>query len=110
LRGETVLVQGWEESQAEREFLAPLLGGGVNFQSHAASRQSIMALVGAGFGITIVAEGQTQAGFPGVAFRPIDAPNARVQVDLAWPPESEEPVVGRFVAFMRDAARSRRLL
>lgn len=110
LHVEAILVQGWEESQAEREFLAPLLGGEVNFQSHAASRQSILALVGAGFGIAIMGEGQAQAGFPGVAFRPIDAPNARVQVDLAWPPETEEPAVGRFVAFVRDAARSRRLL
>ena len=41
LRAETVLVQGWDESQAEREFLAPLIGGEASFRSHALSQQSI---------------------------------------------------------------------
>jgi DNA-binding transcriptional LysR family regulator len=106
LSGETILVQGWEESQAEREFLAPLLGAGANFRSHAASRQSILALVAAGFGTAIVAESEAKAGFPRVAFRPIDEPDAFLQLDLGWLPEAEEPAVGRFVAFIRDAARS----
>jgi DNA-binding transcriptional LysR family regulator len=110
LAGQTILVQGWEESQAEREFLAPLLGPEVNFQSHAASRQSILALVSVGFGIAIVAESQARVGFPGISFRPIDEPNAWLEMGLAWPPEVEEPAVGRFVAFIRDEARSRRLL
>jgi DNA-binding transcriptional LysR family regulator len=110
LGGETILVQGWEESQAEREFLAPLLRSGGSFRSHPASGQSILALVGAGFGITIVIESQAAAGFPGIAFRPLDEPDAVLQLDLAWLPEAEEPAVGRFVAFIRDAARSRDLL
>ena len=108
LSGETILVQGWDDSQAEREFLARLLGSDVCFQSSAASRQSILALVAAGFGIAIVTESQA-AGFPAVAFRPIDEPKAVLQLDLAWLPETEEPAVGRFVAFVRDAVRSRGL-
>ena len=36
LRDETILVQGWDESQAQREFFASLLGSGVRFQTHAA--------------------------------------------------------------------------
>ena len=51
LNGETILVQGWDDSQAEREFLAPLLGSEVCFRSHAASRQSLLGLVAGGFGI-----------------------------------------------------------
>jgi len=35
---------------------------------------------------------------------------AWLQVELAWLPTSEDAAVGRFVAFMRDEARSRRLL
>ena len=110
LSGETILVQGWDESQAEREFLTPILGAEVYFRSHAASRQSILALVAANFGIAIVTEGQTGAGFPGVAFRSIDHPAAVLEMELAWLPETEEPAVGRFVAFMRDAVRSRGLV
>ena len=35
---------------------------------------------------------------------------ASIQMVLAWLPELEDATVGRFVAFLRDEARSRRLL
>jgi DNA-binding transcriptional LysR family regulator len=107
LSGETILVQGWEESQAEREFLALILGTEVCFRSHAASRQLLLGLVAGGFGIAIGTESEAAAGFPGVLFRPVDEKDAVLQLELAWLPETEEPAVGRFVAFIRDAVRSR---
>jgi DNA-binding transcriptional LysR family regulator len=110
LGNETILVQGWDESQAQREFFASILGSASKFHAHGASKQTIFALVSAGFGITLAAESQSEATFPGIVFRPIDDPNAWLRIDLAWIPEAEEPAVGRFVAFMRDEARSRRLL
>ena len=110
LSRQTILVQGWEESQAEREFMLPLLDSGADLRSHAASRQTILALVAAGLGAAIVTESEAEAGFRGVAFRPIDEADAVLQLDLAWLPETEEPAVGRFVAFMRYAARSRGLV
>ena len=110
LSGETILVQGWEESQAEREFLATLLGTEVCFRSHAASRQLLLGLVAGGFGIAIGTESEATAGFHGVVFLSVDEQNAVLQLDLAWPPETEEPAVGRFVAFLRDAVRSRGLV
>jgi len=110
LSGETVLVEGWGESQAQREFFASLLGRNVDFQSHAASKQYILAFVAAGFGVTLAAESQAELGFPDVVFRPISEANASFCVNLVWLPECEEPVVGRFVAFMRDEAKDRGLL
>jgi DNA-binding transcriptional LysR family regulator len=110
LTQETILVQGWDESQAERDFLSPRLGEAADLRSQAASKVSILALVAAGFGITVVPQTQAEFGFPGVAFLGIDEPDAVLQVDLAWMPEAEEPALGRFVAFIRDEARSRRLL
>lgn len=110
LSGETILVQGWDESQAEREFLAPILGTEIRFRSHPASRQSLLGLVAGGFGVAIGTESEAAAGFPGVLFRPADEKDAVLQLDLAWLPESEEPAVGRFVAFIRDAVRSRGLV
>jgi DNA-binding transcriptional LysR family regulator len=86
------------------------LGDGVKFSSHPASKESVMALVGAGFGITLVVKGQAEVVFPGVVYKPILEQNAWVQVELAWRPTAEDAAVGRFVAFMRDEARSRRLL
>ena len=110
LRDEVVLVQGWEESQVARELYASFLGSGARFHSHAASKQSVFALVSAGFGITLATAGQAEVAFPGVVFKPIDDPDASVQIVLAWLPELEDATVGRFVAFLRDEARSRRLL
>ncbi len=110
LRGETFLVQGWDESQAARELYASFLGSGARFRTHAASNQTIMALVGAGFGVTLVTKSQAEVRFPGVVFKPIAEKNACLQVELVWVPENEEAVVGRFVAFMRDEARSRKFL
>ena len=110
LAKETILVQGWEESQAQREFYAGLLGSGANFRAHAASKQSVFALVGAGYGITLAVDSQSEATFPDVVFKPIDEPDASLRVDLIWLPELEEPAVGRFVAFMRDECRLRGFL
>jgi DNA-binding transcriptional LysR family regulator len=109
LRRETFLVQGWDDSQSAREFYASVIGRGVSFRSHAASKQAVFALVGAGFGITLATRSQSEVAFPGVVFRPIREENAWVQIELVWSPDAEDPAVGRFVAFMRDAASSRGL-
>ena len=107
---EIFLVQGWNESQVAREFYASLVGSGARFQVHAASKQSVLALVAAGFGITLAVKSQSDVCIPRVVFRHIDEPNAWLRVDLVWLPEIEDPAIGRFVTFMRDEARSRRLL
>jgi len=110
LGGETLLTQGWDDSHSAREFYSSFLGDGVTFSSHPASKQSVMALVGAGFGITLAAQSQAEVVFPGVVYKPILEEDAWVQVELTWRPTTEDATVGRFVAFMRDEARSRRLL
>lgn len=107
---ETVLVQGWDESQAERDLLAPLLGAQACFRSHAVSRQSLLALVAAGYGVAFATESQAASGLAGVVFRPVVEEDAVLRLDLAWLPETEEPAVGRFVAFIRDAVGSRGLV
>jgi DNA-binding transcriptional LysR family regulator len=109
LRNEVFLVQGWDESQVARELYASFLGSGVRFHSHAASKQSVFALVSAGFGITLATASQSEVAFPGVAYKAIEDPDASILVVLAWLPELEDATIGRFVAFLRDEARSRRL-
>jgi DNA-binding transcriptional LysR family regulator len=110
LRDQILLAQEWDDSHSGREFYASLLGDGVKFSSHPASKQSVMALVGAGFGITLAAQSQAEVMFPGVVYKPILEEDAWVQIELAWRPTTEDAAVGRFVAFMRDEARSRNLL
>ena len=110
LKSQTILVQGWEESQAQREFFASLLGSGAKFQVHAASKLSILALVSAGYGVTIAAVSYAETVFPGIVFKCISEPDAMLRMDLVWLPEAEGAVVGRFVSYIRHEARSLRLL
>jgi len=69
-----------------------------------ASILSVLAFVRAGFGITIAAQAYSALKFPGLAFIPIDEDTACLPVSLAWRPESEDPVIGKFVAFVRGWA------
>lgn len=108
LRRETVLVQDWPHSHVTRSFYGSLFGHSAHFTSHFASKHSLFALVAAGFGITLATESQAKMSFPGVAFVPISDENAVVRIALAWMPQSEDPAVGRFIAFVRDEARSLR--
>lgn len=106
LASEIVLVQGWEDAHTQREFYATLLGNGATYQTHPSSKQTIFALIAAGAGVTLATEGQTEVNFPGIVFRPINEDNAWLEFGLIWLVETEDPVIGRFVAFMRDRARS----
>jgi len=110
LREETLLVQGWDESQSARELYASFLGSGAHYIAHAASKQSVLGLVAAGFGITLVTEAQAHVKVPGVIYRSIYEKNAMIHVVLAWVPENESAVVGRFVSFMREFARTNGLV
>jgi DNA-binding transcriptional LysR family regulator len=109
LQRENILIQDWEDSQAGREFYAFVLAAGTNIRAHAASKPSIFALVRAGFGIAFATSAQAEAPVPGVIFKAIDDPGASVEMVLAWNAGLEDPVVGRFVACLRDDAQSRRL-
>lgn len=104
LYDEAILVQDWEDSHATREFYASLIGIGLPLRSHPASKQSVLALVAAGFGLTLVLESQTQVTVPGVAYQQIREENASIDLVLAWAPEAEDAAVGCFVGFMRDHA------
>ena len=50
----------------------------------------------------IVCESMSEVKLPGVCYVEIEEPNACIGVALAWTPEIENPVLGNFVAFMRD--------
>jgi hypothetical protein len=56
VRNERLLTQGWNDNQTAREFFASLMGSGIDFVRHATSKQLILALVAAGYGITLAVE------------------------------------------------------
>ena len=104
LSGETILVQDGREPSRAR-FLVPLLGT-KSVSGACASRQAILASPNF---MRSGRKARRQQGFLVSSSEPVDEKDAVLQLDLAWLPETEEPAVGRFVAFMRDAVRSRRL-
>jgi hypothetical protein len=109
LADETILVQTWVESEEQQVFFDSLLGSGARIQSHATGKH-VCSHLSVPSGITITCRSQSETIFPGVIFKPIDELNAWVRVHLACMPETEDPIVGRFVALVRDVARVRCLL
>jgi DNA-binding transcriptional LysR family regulator len=107
LHGETIFVQEWAQSHAMREFYASMMGIGLPLESVPAGKQTVFSLVSAGFGVTLAQQSQAEITFPGVVFRDVDEPNARVEFCLAWSPNSECAVIGRFIASMRASAAIR---
>lgn len=109
LRDEVVLVHEIGADPLTGEFVLSLLGPGTTLQSHPVSRHGLLALVSAGFGVTLIAESRADFSCSGLVVKPVTETNAWVDVDLTWTPDSEEAVVGKFVAFLRDQARTRSL-
>ena len=106
LARQTLLVQAWENSSVPRELLIAKMGVNARFESHFASQHSVLALVAAGYGVTVVLDMVAGSPVPGVAFRPIDEPDGTTGVVVAWAPGVEDPLIGRFVAFLRDEVRT----
>ena len=96
VRNERLLTQDWNDNQDAREFFASLMGSGIDFVSHATSKQSIVA----GYGITRSPSKASQCSSGrascSVRFR---EPDACVDVSLAWLAEREDAAAGLFVAF-----------
>src|SRR5882672_7423750 len=84
--------------------LPSMIGIGVPFQAQPAGKQTVFSLVAAGFGVTLAQQSQAEVSFPGVVFKVVDEPNARVEFSLAWPHEAEGALIGRFLTSMRAGA------
>lgn len=101
---EVVLLRAETMEGGCREFLAARIPG-AHLHALNASYLSILAFVSAGYGVTITAEAYARLNTTGLNFIPINEKDAHFDVNLAWRPGSEDPVVGKFVAFMRDGAK-----
>lgn len=77
--------------------------GGVaaNIRLHVVSRETLLGLVGAGFGMTVVTESAAGMTVPGVVYRPIEGPDAMIPIRMAWPPGADNPVLRRFLSHVR---------
>ena len=105
MRSLPLLVRSWCGSNAYHELQARLVGAGADFRPHVAGMFNLFNLVSIGEGAVFAMDYHREMGVDGVVFRPIDEPDATISVALAWDPESEDPVTGSFVAFIRDRAK-----
>ncbi|MFO1116533.1 MAG: LysR family transcriptional regulator [Beijerinckiaceae bacterium] len=76
----------------------------------AVSRETLLALVGAGFGSTVVAESATTIHVPGVVFRRIKVPDIFIPFRMVWFAGNDNPALRRFLSHVRThiAAPKRR--
>jgi DNA-binding transcriptional LysR family regulator len=66
-------------------------------------------LVGAGFGVAVLAESASGASYPGVVFRPVGNETGPTMVEAAayWDPKRDNPALRRFLAQLRASQGSR---
>jgi DNA-binding transcriptional LysR family regulator len=104
-----LLVQGRYGDQRYLDVRAKLDGPDLDIRIQHAGSLDLLNLVAIGEGVLLVCEAHREIPFPGVVYLDIDEPDARVPIALVWHPDLEDPVVGSFVAFMRDWCRSAEL-
>lgn len=107
LRNETFLVQDWGRDHSIRDHYMEILGKDVTIETHPAGKQSVFALVSAGYGVTLAVQSQAERGFPGIIFRPLRESDAHLPIRLGWDADRQDAVTGCFVAFIRDFVRQR---
>lgn len=110
IRQEIFLVRAYPSGQGIESWLARQLsvdGTTPHIVPHAVSRENLIGMVAAGFGITVVCESATAASYPGVVFRPIRDDGAALPIMMAWLPENPNPALRRIIAQARDMARGR---
>ncbi|MGF6227855.1 DNA-binding transcriptional LysR family regulator [Inquilinus ginsengisoli] len=110
LRREHWLVRTFESGAVVYNFLIGRIASDGHFPTtslHLTSRDNILGLVGAGFGITIVPETLVELAYPGVAFRPIVGEGALLPISAAWLRSNDNPALRRFVRLLRSLAERR---
>lgn len=103
---QTVVVRGWTAPPCAYKELARRLPTNMAIAHHHVSPDTILGLVAAHFGFAVV-PASASAAHPGVVFRPIKEPDARVAVFAAWLDERDNPAKTKFIAELRGFAQKR---
>jgi len=78
---------------------------GARINDHEVALDRLMSLVGAGLGLTLVAEGATGAVYSGVTYREIhdnDGSPTRLNFMACWRHANDNPALGGFLAILRE--------
>lgn len=72
----------------------------------AVQRETLLALVGIGQGLSLVGEAEAGVTYPGVVFRPLD--HEEIPFSLVWSSQNDNPAFRRFLIAAREEAAERR--
>lgn len=69
-------------------------------------RETLLALVGFGQGLSLVGDAEGGVTYPGVVFRPLDS--QEIPFSLVWSTQNDNPAFRRFLSAARMQAAERR--
>jgi DNA-binding transcriptional LysR family regulator len=82
------------------------LGVTLKVKYEAENPQTVLALVEAGLGVSLVPASLQTFKRPGVAYRPLSPPGPALETVIAWRRGADLPLVQTFVRVAREVARS----
>jgi len=112
LAGHRFIVSREEPGPEIHEWLVPrlsALGQHADVVRVSVARESLLVMVGLGFGLTVVSEAATGVCYPGVVFRLIDREPDLLPFYSVWSDDNDNPVLRRFLSLTRALAQGRTL-
>jgi LysR family transcriptional regulator, benzoate and cis,cis-muconate-responsive activator of ben and cat genes len=83
-------------------------GPRMDIRAHDCSRESLLSLVAAGDGVSLITDSIAQTGYPGVRFLPMKDPRGRLDICAIWRRETDNPALRRFLAVTRSWVKKHR--
>jgi len=105
---EPYLCRATEEWRHFQRHLDQIDGPRMDIHSHDCSQESLLSLVAAGDGVTLLCESIADLGHPGVQFTPMADSRARLEICAIWRRETDNPALRRFLALTRSWLREHR--
>jgi DNA-binding transcriptional LysR family regulator len=108
LASEPYLCRSTDEWRNFQRQLDEVGGPRMDIRAQDCSRESLLSLVAAGDGVTILPESVANLGHPGVRFAALSDPRARLEIFAIWRRETDNPALRRFIALTRAWLREHR--
>lgn len=101
---QNVVIRGWTTPPHAYKEIARRLPKSMKVVHHLVSPETLLGLVAAGYGFTVIPQSSANITYPGVVFRPIKDLDAMVVVVAAWLDERDNPAKVKFIAELRAFA------
>lgn len=109
LRNERFIVSSDQPGPEIHDFIVKQLaqlGYQPVIEDHEVARETLMILVGLGFGLSLVSEAGAAPIYPSVVFRPVTGGEDVLSFSAVWSPDNDNPALRRFLSVARVMARS----